>query len=80
MIDCSKMPNEIGCPLTIAASGEEVLAAVAKNSHQDTSEEFFLDRIAVEPGDGARPAGDRGPGAGRWLPDRGRNSMSAWRV
>jgi len=26
-------------------------------------EEFFLDRVAVEPGDGAQPAGDGGPGA-----------------
>jgi haloalkane dehalogenase len=26
-------------------------------------EQFFLDRVAVEPGDGAQPPGDRGPGA-----------------
>jgi hypothetical protein len=26
-------------------------------------EEFFLDRVAVEPGDGAQPPGDGGPGA-----------------
>jgi hypothetical protein len=26
-------------------------------------EEFFLDRVPVEPGDGAQPAGDGGPGA-----------------
>jgi hypothetical protein len=26
-------------------------------------QEFFLDRVAVEPGDGAQPPGDGGPGA-----------------
>ena len=26
-------------------------------------EQFFLDRVAVEPGDGAQPPGDGGPGA-----------------
>jgi hypothetical protein len=26
-------------------------------------EELFLDRVAVEPGDGAQPPGDGGPGA-----------------
>ena len=57
MIDCSKVPSEIGCALTIAGSDEEVLDAVAKHNHQDTSEEFFLDRIAVEPGDGTQPGG-----------------------
>jgi hypothetical protein len=25
-------------------------------------EEFFFDGVAVEPGDGAQPPGDRGPG------------------
>jgi hypothetical protein len=25
-------------------------------------DEFFLDGVAVEPGDGAQPPGDRGPG------------------
>jgi hypothetical protein len=67
MIDCRKVPNEIGYAPTIAGSNEEILDAavahaVAKHSHQDTSEKFFLDRIAVEPGDGAQPTGDRGPG------------------
>ena len=30
-------------------------------------EQFFLDGVAVEPGDGAQPAGDRGPGAAAGL-------------
>jgi hypothetical protein len=41
MIDCRKVPNEIGCTLTIAGGEEEVLDAavshaVAKHGHQDT--------------------------------------------
>jgi hypothetical protein len=85
MIDCRKVPNEIGCAPTIAGSDEEILDAavahaVAKYGHQDTSEEFFLDRIAVEPGDGAQPAGDRGQGRPRASRSRAKNSMSARRA
>ena len=41
MIDCRKVPNEIGCTLTIAGSEDEVLDAaaahaVAKHGHEDT--------------------------------------------
>jgi predicted small metal-binding protein len=43
MIDCRKVPNEIGCTLTIAGEEEEVLDAavahaVAKHGHTDTPE------------------------------------------
>lgn len=43
MIDCRKVPNEIGCTLTIAGTEDEVLDAavahaVAKHGHQDTPE------------------------------------------
>ncbi|MGB6456162.1 MAG: DUF1059 domain-containing protein [Streptosporangiaceae bacterium] len=43
MIDCRKIPNEIGCTLTIAGTEDEVLDAavahaVAKHGHQDTPE------------------------------------------
>ena len=43
MIDCRKVPNEIGCTLTIAGNEEEVLDAAAahavdKHGHQDTPE------------------------------------------
>jgi len=43
MIDCRKVPNEIGCTLTIAGTEEEVLDAaaahaVAKHGHEDTPE------------------------------------------
>ena len=43
MIDCRKVPNEIGCTLTIAGGEEEVLDAavahaVARHGHQDTPE------------------------------------------
>jgi predicted small metal-binding protein len=43
MIDCRKVPNEIGCAPALAGSDEEVLDAavahpVAKHSHQDTTE------------------------------------------
>lgn len=43
MIDCRKVPNEIGCTLTIAGREDEVLDAavahaVAKHGHQDTPE------------------------------------------
>ena len=43
MIDCRKVPNDIGCTLTIAGTEDEVLdAAVAhavdKHGHQDNPE------------------------------------------
>jgi predicted small metal-binding protein len=43
MIDCRKVPSEIGCTLTIAGTEEEVLDAavahaVAKHGHEDTLE------------------------------------------
>lgn len=43
MIDCRKVPNEIGCTLTIAGSEEEVLDAavahaVAKHGATDSPE------------------------------------------
>ena len=43
MIDCRKVPNEIGCTLTIAGQENEVMEAavahaVAKHGHDDTPE------------------------------------------
>ena len=43
MIDCRKVPNEIGCTLTIAGGEDEVLDAavahaVARHGHRDTPE------------------------------------------
>jgi Protein of unknown function (DUF1059) len=43
MIDCRKVPNEIGCTLAIAGGEDEVLDAavahaVAKHGHRDTPE------------------------------------------
>ena len=43
MIDCRKVPNEIGCTLTIAGEEEEVLDAavahaVAKHGHTENPE------------------------------------------
>jgi len=43
MIDCRKVPNEIGCTLTIAGTEDEVLDAavahaVGKHGHQDNPE------------------------------------------
>jgi predicted small metal-binding protein len=43
MIDCRKVPNEIGCTLTIAGQEDEVIEAavahaVAKHGHDDTPE------------------------------------------
>jgi hypothetical protein len=44
-------------------------------------EEFFLDGVLVEPGDGAQPPGDGGAGPALGLPGRGRRtSMSARRT
>jgi hypothetical protein len=41
MIDCRKVPSEIGCTLTIAGSEDEVLDAaaahaIARHGHDDT--------------------------------------------
>jgi predicted small metal-binding protein len=43
MIDCRKVPSEIGCTLTIAGTEDEVLDAaaahaVAKHGHEDSAE------------------------------------------
>jgi len=43
MIDCRKVPNDIGCTLTIAGTEDETLDAavahaVAKHGHKDTPE------------------------------------------
>jgi Protein of unknown function (DUF1059) len=43
MIDCRRVPNEVGCTLTIAGTEEEtvdaaVAHAVAKHGHEDTPE------------------------------------------
>jgi hypothetical protein len=53
MIDCRKVPNEIGCTLTIAGTEEEVLDAaaahaVAKHGHQDTPELREMLRAGLE--------------------------------
>jgi hypothetical protein len=53
MIDCRKVPNEIGCTLTIAGREDEVLDAavahaVAKHGHQDTAELREMIRSGLE--------------------------------
>ena len=53
MIDCRKVPSEIGCTLTIAGSEDEVLDAaaahaVAKHGHEDTPELREMLRAALE--------------------------------
>lgn len=53
MIDCRKVPNEVGCTLTIAGSEEEVLDAavahaVATHGHEDTPELRDMLRSALE--------------------------------
>jgi predicted small metal-binding protein len=58
MIDCRKVPSEIGCSLTIAGPEEEVLDAaadhaVAKHGHENTPELREMLRGALEP---AEPA------------------------
>ncbi|HWG63427.1 MAG TPA: DUF1059 domain-containing protein [Streptosporangiaceae bacterium] len=58
MIDCRKVPNEIGCTLTIAGIEDEVLDAavahaVAKHGHQETPELREMLRGGLEP---AEPA------------------------
>jgi predicted small metal-binding protein len=58
MIDCRKVPNDIGCTLTIAGTEDEVLdAAVAhavdKHGHEETPELREMLRAGLEP---AEPA------------------------
>ena len=53
MIDCRKVPSEIGCTLTIAGTEEEVLDAaaahaVAKHGHEDTPELRDMLRAGLE--------------------------------
>ncbi len=53
MIDCRKVPSEIGCSLTIAGTEEEVLDAaaahaVAKHGHTDTPELREMLRSGLE--------------------------------
>jgi predicted small metal-binding protein len=53
MIDCRKVPNDIGCTLAIAGSEDETLdAAVAhaveKHGHQDTPELREMIRSSLE--------------------------------
>jgi predicted small metal-binding protein len=53
MIDCRKIPSEIGCTLTIAGTEDEVLDAaaahaVSKHGHEDTPELRELLRTSLE--------------------------------
>jgi predicted small metal-binding protein len=53
MIDCRKVPNEIGCTLTIAGQEDEVLDAgvahaVTKHGHQESPELRDMLRSALE--------------------------------
>jgi predicted small metal-binding protein len=53
MIDCRKVPNEIGCTLTIAGEQDEVLDAaaahaVSKHGHDDTPELRDMLRTSLE--------------------------------
>jgi hypothetical protein len=53
MIDCRKVPNEIGCTLTLAGQEDEVLDAavahaVAKHGHDDTPELREMIRAGLE--------------------------------
>jgi hypothetical protein len=53
MIDCRKVPSDIGCTLTIAGTEEEVLDAaaahaVAKHGHEDTPELREMLRASLE--------------------------------
>jgi predicted small metal-binding protein len=53
MIDCRKVPSEIGCTLTIAGTEDEVLDAavahaVARHGHQDTPELRAMLRAGLE--------------------------------
>jgi hypothetical protein len=58
MIDCRKVPSDIGCTLTIAGTEDEVLDAaaahaVATHGHEETPELREMLRGALEP---AEPA------------------------
>jgi predicted small metal-binding protein len=53
MVDCRKMPSEIGCTLTIAGEEQELLDAaaahaVAKHGHEDTPELRDMIRSGME--------------------------------
>jgi len=53
MIDCRKVPSDIGCTLTIAGTDEEVLDAavehaVSKHGHEDTPELREMLRAGLE--------------------------------
>jgi predicted small metal-binding protein len=53
MIDCRKVPSDIGCTLTIAGSEDEVLDAAAahaaeKHGHQNTPELREMLRASLE--------------------------------
>ena len=53
MIDCRKVPNEVGCTLTIAGQEQEVLEAaavhaVAVHGHADTPELRNMIRSGLE--------------------------------
>jgi len=53
MIDCRKVPSDIGCTLTIAGTEDEVLDAaaahaVSKHGHEDTPELRELLRASLE--------------------------------
>jgi predicted small metal-binding protein len=53
MIDCRKVPNEIGCTLTIAGTEDEVLDAavahaVGKHGHEETPELREMLRAGLE--------------------------------
>ena len=54
MIDCRKVPSEIGCTLTIAGTADEVLTvatahAIAQHGHEDTPELREMIRGSLEP-------------------------------
>jgi hypothetical protein len=53
MIDCRKIPNDIGCTLAIAGTEEETLDAavahaVARHGHEDTPELREMIRSGLE--------------------------------
>jgi Protein of unknown function (DUF1059) len=53
MIDCRKVPNDIGCTLSIAGTEEEtveaaVAHAVAKHGHEDSPELREMIRSGLE--------------------------------
>jgi predicted small metal-binding protein len=53
MIDCRRVPNEVGCTLTIAGQEDEVLDAavahaVARHGHADTPELRDMVRTSLE--------------------------------